>query len=148
MANPSRIQRPASSPLAALLAWLVPGLGHWWIGESTRAVIFFVFICVTFWGGVAVGGVRATVNPRDNGLWIAAQFCAGPQGVVALLVSNYLGKLPEDQQFKASWPSADIGVIYSGVAGLLNLLVIIDVLARIDVRQIAMAARPPPDKTR
>lgn len=146
MADRKSSNKPPSAAIAALLAWVAPGLGHWWIGEKPRAVIFFVVTCVTFWGGVAVGGVRATVNPQENGLWIAAQLCMGPQGLVALVTSKHLASLPEELQFKASWPSADLGVIYSGVAGLLNLLVIIDVLARVEALQVSVAARPPPEK--
>ncbi len=122
------------------LAWLVPGLGHWWIGEKHRGVIFFIVITATFWTGVAVGGVRSTVTPRDNGLWIAAQICAGPQALGVLAYSNTLATNADlSQQYKAPWPAADIGVVYAGVAGLLNLLVILDALSR---TERAQASRP------
>jgi len=139
-----------SAPVAAVLAWLLPGLGHWWIGERHRAVILFATTSATFWAGIAVGGVRSTVTPKDNGLWIAAQLCMGPQALAAL----YWGKtlLPKHQgdpdPYKASWPSSDIGVVYAGVAGLLNLLVILDALARVEAGQIVVAARAPPRRRR
>lgn len=133
-----------SMPIAVLLAWLVPGLGHWWMGQKQRAVILFIVITVTFWGGVALGGVRSSITPKDNGLWIAAQLCAGPQTLGALALSNRLATKPVSEQYKAPWPASDLGVVYAGVAGLLNLLVILDVIARTDGAKAAAISRGPP----
>jgi len=144
------VERVPSAAVAAILAWLLPGLGHWWIGERRRAVILFVATTVTFWAGVAVGGVRSTVTPRENGLWIAAQLCMGTQALAALSWGKSLRpRRPGDRDpHRAPWPSSDIGVVYAGVAGLLNLLIILDVLARVDVRQTSVTARAPPKRGR
>ncbi|MCA9254303.1 MAG: hypothetical protein KDA33_01640 [Phycisphaerales bacterium] len=144
MAKTSRAKETLpSAPLAALFAWLMPGLGHWWIGEKPRAIILFLVITTTFWGGVAVGGVRSVVSERENGPWIAAQMCLGPQALIAWQAGRSLRereKADPNVSYKAPWPSGDIGVIYAGVAGLLNLLVILDVLARVE--RLNDAARP------
>ncbi|MCB9852878.1 MAG: hypothetical protein H6819_07260 [Phycisphaerales bacterium] len=132
-----------SAPLAALLAWLMPGLGHWWIGDRPRAIILFIVVTTTFWAGVAVGGVRTVVSERENGPWIAAELCMGPQSLIALKASKMLREKERKDaslNYRAPWPSGDIGVIYAGVAGLLNLLVILDVLARVE--HLHTAARP------
>ena len=42
--------------MAALLAWLVPGLGHWYQGRRAKAVLFFVCIMGLFTYGVYLGG--------------------------------------------------------------------------------------------
>lgn len=42
--------------LAALLAWLVPGLGHWYQGRRAKAVLFFVCVMGLFSWGVFLGG--------------------------------------------------------------------------------------------
>ena len=134
---------------AAVLAWLLPGLGHWWIGERSRAVIFFVVITVTFWGGIAVGGVSTTMARSGNGAWIAAQLCMGPQAVGAIYLGQRQVEQIKDQgkvPFRAPWPSSNIGVVYAGVAGLLNLLVIIDALSRAEARQASPARRSSPRK--
>jgi hypothetical protein len=135
--------------LAPLLAWLLPGLGHWWIGERVRGIIFFIVLTVTFWGGVAVGGVGTTVTPTENGAWIAAQLCMGPQALGALYL-NYRtvenAKARGDDTYKAPWPASTISVVYAGVAGMLNLLVIIDALARADARRTLTLERSPPKK--
>ncbi|RIK69301.1 MAG: hypothetical protein DCC65_00735 [Planctomycetota bacterium] len=113
------------------------------IGERARGAIFFVVITVTFWGGIAVGGVRTTITPRENGAWIAAQLCVGSQALGALYWSHRRSITHKDEA-KAPWPASNISVVYAGVAGLLNLLVIIDVLSRVEARQAMSFARPPP----
>ncbi len=143
-ASKKKTQTPKRSvPGTALLAWLLPGLGHWYLHERPRAVIFFVVVTVTFWTGVAVGGVRGTVTPRENGPWIAAQLCMGPQAVLAMIFSER-SKAADGDRYKASWPASNISVVYAGITGLLNLLIIIDALARVESAQSVSAARSPP----
>lgn len=137
--------RGRSAALSALLAWLLPGLGHWYLGDRPRAIVFFVVTAVTFWGGVAVGGVRSTVTARENGPWIAAQLCMGPQAVLALVLGER-HKAEHGDSFKASWPASGISVVYAGITGLLNLLIIIDALARAESGQAVAAARAPPNR--
>jgi len=49
------LKDPAS---AALLAWLIPGLGHWYQGRRAKAVLFFFCILCPFLYGVYLGGDR------------------------------------------------------------------------------------------
>lgn len=42
--------------LAAFLAWLLPGLGHWYQGRKAKAVLFFVCIMGLFCCGLYLGG--------------------------------------------------------------------------------------------
>jgi len=44
--------------LAAFLAWLVPGLGHWYQGRKEKAVLFFVCIMSVFLFGCYLGSDR------------------------------------------------------------------------------------------
>ena len=46
--------------LAAVLAWLVPGLGHWYQGRRAKSVLFFVCIVGLFFYGVYLGGDSKT----------------------------------------------------------------------------------------
>ena len=66
--------------LAGLLAWLVPGAGHWYVGRPERAAVLFLTIQSMFWAGMAVGGVF-TVNPREEIWWTRAQLCSGTGGL-------------------------------------------------------------------
>lgn len=135
-----------STAIAAVLAWILPGLGHWWIGQRARGVILCIVTSITFWAGVAVGGVRTTVAPTENGAWIAAQLCIGPQALVALAWGNQYRQRPDEKAFRAPWPASNISVVYAGIAGLLNLLIILDVVARSETGDAPTAepARAPP----
>ena len=76
MTTASQMPSVARVPLAGLLAWLVPGLGHLFVGERVRGLIYLITITVTFWGGIAIGGVRDTVDPQARTTWFLAQTCA------------------------------------------------------------------------
>ncbi len=122
-------------PLAGILAWLVPGLGHIFLGDRARGLTCLVTVTVTFWSGVAIGGVRSTVDPQQRKLWFMAQLCTGGNtlGAYALHQSLKAGNAKADAAKSIGhWSSADVGVHYTGVAGLLNLLVIFDAIARAD----------------
>jgi hypothetical protein len=44
--------------LAAFLAWLIPGLGHFYQGRNGKGVLFFVCILGTFFYGLYIGSGR------------------------------------------------------------------------------------------
>lgn len=131
-------------PIAGLLAWLVPGLGHLYLGLRGRGAVCLVTITATFWTGVAIGGVRGTVDPKERKLWFIAQLCSAANTAAAYGLSRSNaralareGKAPP----VAHWASADVGVHYTGVAGLLNLLVILDAISRAEALPAAKKRR-------
>jgi hypothetical protein len=56
--------------LAAFLAWLVPGLGHWYQGRRAKAVLFFVCIMGIFSYGVYLGSKSEVKDAAGNTLKI------------------------------------------------------------------------------
>lgn len=44
--------------VAGVLAWLIPGAGHWYQGRRTKAMLFFLCIYATFFYGLWLGGGR------------------------------------------------------------------------------------------
>ena len=160
--------------VALVAAWLVPGLGHWLIGQKARGVILGLAIYLLFGSGLVLGGVRA-INPADQPIWTYTQFLAGwpmlicnhleVQTRLELADESALGRNSEVQSqtleyqmrnesrsldetpaeaearakaFLAAHPIfvyhpkvQDMGSVYCGIAGMLNLLVIFDVLLRI-----------------
>lgn len=136
-------------PLAAFLAWLVPGLGHFYLGHRARGGILFVTITATFWTGVLVGDVRATVDPANHRLWFLAEICTGGNTLVAVGVRRQMlagQPSPGPNAYFAHYVPVDVGTHYAGVAGLLNLLIILDAIARADPSATRFAPTGPSRK--
>ena len=109
------------SPVAALvLGWILPGAGHAYAGQRGKAVLFGVLITGLLVAGFAMG--RGT-NLLPNEWWFAPQLGAGGPAALLTPLSQYLAiRQPVD------WasPVREIGTLYTAVAGLLNLLVMMD----------------------
>jgi hypothetical protein len=118
------------------LGWLVPGLGHLFLRHTTRGLVFLIAITATFWTGVAVGGLRSTVDPNERALWFLAQLGTGSNALLAWAGSRLTAENPTpksnavDVASVPHWRSTDVAIHYTGVAGLLNILVLLDVVAR------------------
>lgn len=124
------------------MSWFLPGLGHVYLGDRKRGLVLLVVVAMTFWCGVAIGGVRSTVQPRARTAWFMAQICAGSHTLVTYALGQVRAKqFPTEQ---AGFVEEDLAVIYTGVAGLLNILIIMDALAAADPNYVRIAARPPP----
>jgi len=105
-----------------LLAWFVPGAGHYVLKEKKRAVIIFATIVSTFCAGLYIGsiGVIDTVGATPWYVY-AAQIMVSPMvAVLAHLTAG--GAYPV-----YAWPN-EIGQIYTSTAGLLNLLCIVNAI--------------------
>ena len=119
--------------LTGFLAWLIPGLGHIYLGEKKRGMIFLVVIASTFWLGMAVGGVRGSMQPYQHKAWFMAQLCSGGHALAAYGAHKVMGMAQQQPwPFVGHWLSIDIGIVYAAVAGLLNVLIIVDAIARAD----------------
>ncbi|HVX84555.1 MAG TPA: DUF6677 family protein [Phycisphaerae bacterium] len=153
--------------LALVLAWLVPGLGHFLIGQKARGIIFALTIHILFAAGMLIGGLRA-INPPEQAIWTYTQMLAGWPMLVANRLQHDAASQQKniDNQYEANRPPLgitapeqhessqrridyaakefadhpsltyhpkvqDIGAVYCGIAGMLNLLVLFDVLLRI-----------------
>ena len=120
-------------PLVALAGWVVPGAGYFLIGQRTRGAVIGATCVAMFLAGVLIAGVRV-VDPPDllgGGGWVArilqkpwfiGQALIGPIGLVAAWIGHALG--PEHRAATARL--GEIGTLYTAVAGMLNLLAIID----------------------
>lgn len=80
--------------LAGVLAWLVPGLGHFYQGRTAKGIVFCVCILSTFTYGVYLGGssewglgrvVYASWRPGQRRLPYLCQIGAGLVAMPALL---------------------------------------------------------------
>jgi TM2 domain-containing membrane protein YozV len=128
--------------IAGILAWILPGLGHIYLGQKRRGAILLIVIALTFWSGVAVGGVASTVQPTQRQAWFLAQVCAGVHTLGAYVWGRQERRAHPD--LLAGFVEEDVAVIYTGVAGLLNILIILDALASADPNYVRVGPRPPP----
>jgi len=106
-----------------LLGWLVPGGGHFLAKERARAVIIFVTIVLTFMVGLYVGSV-GVVNPVTGKLAYAAQIMNSP--VVAVIGRITKESMNKERRYFVYGKPNEIGQIYTSIAGLLNLLCIVN----------------------
>lgn len=74
--------------VAAILTWLVPGLGHWYQGRRAKAVLFFLCVLGTFAFGLYLGDGRvvyASWRPQDRRLPYVCQLGVGLPSLPALV---------------------------------------------------------------
>ena len=104
--------------VVGLLAWLVPGAGHFVVKEKKRSLIIFATIILTFCVGIYVGSI-GVIDPVNAAPWYAAQIMNSP--IVAVL-----GHLTASGAYPVYGRPNEIGQIYTSIAGLLNLLCIVN----------------------
>jgi hypothetical protein len=117
---------------AGILAWLLPGAGHFFLGQRGIAAVFFVAITFAYGTGLAIGGVKNSVNPRANRWLFLAELGIGSYTSVGYVVSNSLPDYgpKELSPYVSFYPESDVAQIYLAIGGLLNLLAILDALTR------------------
>jgi Family of unknown function (DUF6677) len=114
--------RAALALFAAIVAWLVPGLGHLLLGRWGRALLFFVAV-----GGLAITGyiLRGNVFPAHSGdpfgtLGFVADAGAG--------VFYYFSRFLEAAGPDVSRAAGDYGTRFIAAAGVVNVLAVLDVI--------------------
>jgi hypothetical protein len=102
-----------------LLGWLLPGLGHWVIGQKPRALFFGIQIVTLFLAGLILSDFRC-VSPFDrHPIWALTQIPGGALTLVTALVTAGL-------DIERDNPTYSAGCLYVGVACLLNLVALCD----------------------
>lgn len=103
--------------IVGLAAWAIPGAGHFLIKERKRAVLICVCLTALFATGLYVGSI-GVVNHVSSRIWFMAQIFYSP-------VVGIISKITISNRFESFGRPCDIGQIYTGIAGLLNLLSIL-----------------------
>lgn len=70
--------------LAATLAWLLPGLGHWYQGRKGKASLFFVCIVGTFVYGLCLGEGKVVYASSPGQDWRWQYYCQLGVGLPAM----------------------------------------------------------------
>ena len=129
----------ASNPVSKLLllvAWLIPGLGHWLLGKRVRAVVFAALVTASFLTGVLLYGELAVPQQNSPLSWFFTFGCIG-NGILYFIRLLWVNGC--DGLFSSSFPyglggggdPVAAGFFYGKTflytAGLMNLLVVLDV---------------------
>ena len=107
--------------VAALLAWIFPGLGHLSLGRRKTALLYALIVTATFLLGLSFEGRLYTID-RGQPLSILATFAVSGAGLLnlgaRLLSDNPSGTILA--------PTYEYGCAYLLTAGLMNLLLMLD----------------------
>lgn len=112
---------PVARTLAGcVLAWALPGLGHVYLGRAQRGLLFGTVILGLFAGGLALEGKAYRPLVGEPLTYLAALAAAGV-GVPFLIA--HVGGFADGNIESSTY---DYGNTFTLVAGLLNLLVVLD----------------------
>jgi TM2 domain-containing membrane protein YozV len=121
-------------PAAAVAAWILPGLGHFILGQRQRGAILCVTIGVLWLAGMIIGGI-SVFDHREHPAWFVGQMLMAPSVVMDQTIVHklkpYTGESTPDSNpaYEPSYGRVnEQGVLYTALAGLLNLLAILDVV--------------------
>jgi hypothetical protein len=113
-----------SPGIAAFLGWLVPGLGHLWLGRPGKALHYFLVIGAAYALGLHLSE-GLSVSYERHAIWLAAQaWAALPTAAVAWLT--------QDAEVVRRIPHYEVGQLYVAVASLLNLVAMADAVGIAD----------------
>ena len=106
--------------LLCLASWAVPGAGHLWLGRRAKGLVFLVALPLMFAMGLALHG---RLFPFDISEWLVALAAVADVGIgIPYFIAKAIGY--GDGAVRAV--TYEYGNAFLIVAGLLNLLVVID----------------------
>jgi hypothetical protein len=141
-------------PLAGLLAIIFPGLGHWALGERSRAIAIAAGVLSMFFGGILIGGIDV-IDSREDTIWFAGQALVGPVAFGVDYAHQHHFKVidPGTHKPRSAFPGEtrgpgglaqpaapnqpppntkslgrmnELGTLFATLAGMLNLIAILD----------------------
>lgn len=113
--------RSTSPWLAAALAWVFPGLGHFTLGRRRTALIYAGIVTLTFLLGLSFEG-RLYSMERGQPLTILATFAVYGTGLLNL-GARLFSENPGGTVLAVTY---EYGCAYLLTAGLMNLLLMLD----------------------
>lgn len=111
---------PGALVLLCLASWAIPGVGHLWQGRRAKGLIFLIALPLMFAIGLGIEGRLFPFDFSDPlvGLAALADFGIGIPYFIAGALGQGLGNVRA--------VTYEYGNAYVIVAGLLNMLVVID----------------------
>ncbi len=109
-------------PVAAILAYLFPGLGYLYLGRTTRALALASGVLALTVGGLLIGGIDV-VDKQADVWWFIPQAGIGP---LAFFV-DWLRRAPLAAQVTTSLARVnEVGILYVVMAGMINAIAVVD----------------------
>lgn len=132
----SRESRAATVPaIHVVAAWLVPGLGHFLQRRVVRGTAVFVLLVGLFALGTLLAEGSNLDRERHFYYW-GGQFLLGAPAMLAEILHGH-ARVTRDI------PYVDAGLVMGCLAGLLNVLALLDVFARAEARALESPATGP-----
>jgi hypothetical protein len=119
-ATAARETRSGSLVLLCAMAWAIPGSGHLWLGRRSKGIVFLISLPLMFAVGLALRGRLFPFDLREPLVALAA--CAD----LGIGLTYFAGALLGSGRGDVTAVTYEYGNTFLIVAGLLNLLVIID----------------------
>ena len=113
--------RPSAALPACLLAWLLPGAGHLYLGRGARGLLFLGAIGALFGLGVAMDARLQIYLGLEDPLALIISF-----GQMAMGAPYFPAKALGFAAGRITSATYEYGLTFTAVAGLLNVLVILD----------------------
>ena len=107
---------------AIILAYLVPGAGHLYLGRRGRALAFFAIVVLLFLIGISIDGELYTFA-RANGSLLRILAALGTAGGGLLYFISFFAGVHGD----ITSITYEHGTAFAITAGLMNLLLMLDV---------------------
>ena len=106
--------------LLCLASWAIPGAGHLWLGRRTKGLIFLVALPLMFAIGLALRGRLFPFDLSDP------LVCLEAIAQLAVGVPYFIGAAAGYGAGDVRAVTYEYGNVFLVVAGLLNMLVVID----------------------
>lgn len=118
--------------MTGLLGWIVPGLGHVYVGRPGKALLYLVVVVGTYALGLHFAEYLCVHRGREPYWFLGQALAGGPTAAVLHLTRDY--------EIAHRVPFYDLGLLYTTAAGLLNAVAVADALGIADDRRAARAA--------
>jgi len=131
-----------SAVMSCVLAWLLPGAGHFYLGKRRRAAVFFSVVLATFLLGILNGGHAYLADRQQPLTYLGtlANIAVGPLEFLSRRATYHrlVYALPADENSpeaqalltamrdKVKIVTDEYGTTYLLTAGLMNMLLILD----------------------
>lgn len=118
MNNKTQLDNTIFMVLVGLAGWVIPGGGHFVLGQKAKAAVIFIGVGFAFVMGLYIGSI-GVINPAEERLWYIPQLMVSP-------VVKLLGIMTVKNGIVSYGKPNEIGQIYTSMAGMLNLLCIVN----------------------